>query len=439
MASKQVAVEVTSDATAETGGKARVSSRLMVGLAAGHAVKHFYQAGLLMLLPDIKAGLNLSDIAIGGIVATRQVASGAANIPAGVLTDMFRRRVALMLTFSMACLTVGYLFVGISPWYWAILLAVTISGAGTSTWHAPAFATLAERYPDRRAFAMAMHRSGGSVGDTVAPIVVGLLLGGISFWGLNWGGFGWRTVALIHVVPSAMTAVVILATFKSGGRDAPAKVPFADYLKSAKPLLRNTRVLSMVVMHAIRGMAHQSFQVFLILHMKEALGYSTLVVGYHIALLTLLGIVSAPLLGIVSDRVGRRPVIFFGMSAIALLLFGFTWADSGWPLVLVLALLGVILFSVNPVITATAMDATRRGAEGSAIAMVFTGGAIIGALAPVAAGAIFANWAFQGVVLFAGAIALVGALLAAVVPMARPGAREAETVPSRRPGRAPAD
>ena len=178
----------------------------MIGLSAGHAVKHFYQASLLMLLPDIKAGLGLSDLAIGGIVGTRQVASGAANVPAGILTDMFRRRVALMLTFSMACLTVGYLFVGISPWYWLILLSVTVSGAGTSTWHAPAFATLAQRYPDRRALAMAVHRSGGSIGDTIAPIIVGLLLGGVSFWGLNWGGFGWRTVALIHVPPSALTA-----------------------------------------------------------------------------------------------------------------------------------------------------------------------------------------------------------------------------------------
>ncbi|MBM3957548.1 MAG: MFS transporter, partial [Gemmatimonadetes bacterium] len=221
----------------------REGMRVMLGLSAGHSIQHFYQQTLLLLLPHIKAELLLSDPAMGAIMTVRSIGSGVMNVPAGILADMFRRRVALLLTVSMSCLTLGYLFVGIAPRYWLILLAITLAGAGTSMWHAPSFSTLSARYPDRRGLALALHRSGGSIGDTIAPVVVGLLLGGVSFWGLNWGGFSWRTVALLHVGPSALTGLLIIATFKSGAVAAPGRVSLKEYALSALPLLKNPRVM----------------------------------------------------------------------------------------------------------------------------------------------------------------------------------------------------
>ena len=211
------------------------SMRLMVGLSAGHGVKHFYQQTLLLLLPHIKETLLLSDVAAGGIIGARAAAMGAMNIPAGVLTDMFRSRIAIMLAGSMTCLAIGYAAIGLASNYWLILLAVAIAGAGTSMWHAPAFTELAVRYPERRAFAIAAHRSGGSVGDSSAPFLIGVLLGGVSLAGLEWGGLGWRTVALLHVGPAVVTGVVILLRFKSAGAGAQARVRLRDYLGSARP------------------------------------------------------------------------------------------------------------------------------------------------------------------------------------------------------------
>lgn len=395
----------------------RQSPRLMLGLSAGHGVKHFYNQGFLLLLPHIKDGLGLSDVAVGGIIAMRIAASGAVNIPAGVVTDMFRRRIAWMLTASMLCLTLGYLIVGISTHYLLILLAMTVAGAGTSMWHAPAFTELAVRYPERRAMAIAAHRSGGSVGDSLAPFVVGLLLGGVSFWGLNWGGFDWRTVALLHVVPSAVTGLIILLTFKTAGAGTPERVTFGEYVSAALPLLRNPTVLSLVSITALRGMAHVSFAAFLVLYLKDDLGYGDLSVGAHLGLLTLFGILAGPAMGALSDRAGRRPVILGGLTAMSALLFTLLWADTGPALTVTLALLGVVLFSVNSIMTAAAMDAVEPGTEGSAIAMLFTGAAIVGAFSPIVAGWVNSEAGFSGVVLYAGSIAAAAALIAAVAPM----------------------
>ena len=46
-----------------------------------------------------------------------------------------------------------------------------------------------------------------------------------------------------------------------------------------------------------------------------------------------------------------------GMAAITVILFNFLWADSGVWLTVMLGLLGIFVFSINSIMTATAMDA----------------------------------------------------------------------------------
>ena len=69
------------------------------------------------------------------------------------------------------------------------------------------------------------------------------------------------------------------------------------------------------------------------------------------------------------------------------------------------------------VINAAAMDMIDKGSEGSGTALMFSGGAVIGSLTPIAAGFINQASGFSGVILFSGSIAAVGALLSLVLPM----------------------
>jgi FSR family fosmidomycin resistance protein-like MFS transporter len=392
-----------------------LSRRLLYGLSLGHAVKHFGQGAVLILVPEVKATLALSDVAVGAMFGARDAASGVANVPAGLLTDMYRHRVPLLLMISMALVGAAYLMIGLSSWYWLTLVALIVIGAGTSLWHAPAFSELAVRYPQRVGFAMAAHSTGAQIGNTTAPVLVGLLLGGIGVLGIEWAGLGWRTIALLLVIPAIMTAAVIAVRFRAGPPSATA-ISLADYLGATGRLLRNPAVLAQALLHALRGAAHNSIQLFLVIYMAEELDYSDFSVGLHVSLLTLAGIASTPVLGVASDRFGRRLVSTLSMAAISLFVLAFLWADDGWALTLNTVLLGVFLFSIMPVIVASAMDATAIGSEGTSVAALFAGGALIGAGAPPIAGAINAGAGFEGVVLFVAGLAMAGTLLSWFAP-----------------------
>ena len=391
----------------------------MYGLSAGHGIKHFGQGALLIMIPSIRATLGLSDVAIGGISSAQSISSGIANIPAGILTDMFRKKVAWILFASMIMVGSGYLLISISPVYWVLLMGVVVVGFGTSMWHAPAFGTLAARYPRRRGFAMAAHLTGAQVGNTTSPLIVGFLLAGtIGSW-VVFGGIEWRWLAAFISVPMILTALVVVSRFKTAGAESTGSITLGAYFASAKRLLSNRGVLGMALLGAMRGAVHNSFQVFLVIYMREELGYSNTYVGLHIALITMAGIISTPIMGNLSDRVGRRPVISFAMTAMTVLLFLFLQFDSGIPMMILIAVLGLFFFSVMPIINAAAMDMIDKGSEGSGTALMFAGGSIVGSLTPIVAGIINQSNGFQGVVIFAGARATFGAVLSLILPMAK--------------------
>ncbi len=391
---------------------------LMVGISAGHGIKHFGQGALLVMMPFIRSTFAIGDVAYGTLFAISSISSGIANVPAGMLADMYRKRVAWLLTVSMLMVGAGYFLIGISPWVWLIALAIAVVGFGTSMWHAPAFGTLAARYPKRRGVAMSAHLTGAQIGNTASPAIIGFLLGG-AIGSFEFSGFDWRWVSVGVSVPMFLTAIAVLWRFKTAGAEAEHNLDLTEYLASARRLLTNFRVLGLVSLGAFRSAVHTSFQAFIVVYMKETLEMSAFTIGWHVSLLTFAGIVSTPVMGWLSDRIGRKPVIFVAMAAMAALVFLLLPISDGIGFTIVLGSLGLFFFSVMPIITAATMDQVERGSEGSATALIFTGGSVVGSLSPILAGKIFETNDFEGIVIYCGAIAAVGAVLALILPMRR--------------------
>ena len=391
---------------------------LVIGLSLGHGIKHFGQGALTVIGPLLKASMGLSEVSYALIFSSMNVSSGLSNIPAGILSDMYRKKIAWFLAISMFTISIGYLMIGITKIYILILLGVILIGFGTSFWHAPAFGTLAARYPERKGFALSMHLTGAQIGNTIGPPIIGGLISGVTLGSIiKFSGFGWENVAIMIVIPMIITGVLVLTMFKSAGSESTSNWSFEEYWNRTKTLLADKIILGLIVLGAMRASIHTSFQLWLAVYLKEELDYSAWVIGWHIALITAAGIISTPIMGILSDRFGRKPVIQISMTLMAIYLFLFLIFDEGLGLVILIVLLGMFFFSVMPIVTAATMDRVPKGSEGSGTALNFIGMSLIGFMAPVISGIIYKTYNFEGIAIFSGIIAIAGILLCTFLPM----------------------
>ena len=391
---------------------------LVIGLSLGHGIKHFGQGALTVIGPLLKASMGLSEVSYALIFSSMNVSSGLSNIPAGILSDMYRKKIAWFLAISMFTISIGYLMIGITKIYILILLGVILIGFGTSFWHAPAFGTLAARYPERKGFALSMHLTGAQIGNTIGPPIIGGLISGVTLGSIiKFSGFGWENVAIMIVIPMIITGVLVLTMFKSAGSESTSNWSFEEYWDRTKTLLADKIILGLIVLGAMRASIHTSFQLWLAVYQKEELDYSAWVIGWHIALITAAGIISTPIMGILSDRFGRKPVIQISMTLMAIYLFLFLIFDEGLGLVILIGLLGMFFFSVMPIVTAATMDRVPKGSEGSGTALNFIGMSLIGFMAPVISGIIYKTYNFEGIAIFSGIIAISGILLCTFLPM----------------------
>ena len=391
---------------------------LVIGLSLGHGIKHFGQGALTVIGPLLKASMGLSEVSYALIFSSMNVSSGLSNIPAGILSDMYRKKIAWFLAISMFTISIGYLLIGVTKIYILILLGVILIGFGTSFWHAPAFGTLAARYPERKGFALSMHLTGAQIGNTIGPPIIGGLISGVTLGSvIKFSGFGWENVAIMIVIPMVITGVLVLTMFKSAGSESTSNWSFEEYWDRTKTLLADKIILGLIVLGAMRASIHTSFQLWLAVYLKEELDYSAWVIGWHIALITAAGIISTPIMGILSDRFGRKPVIQISMTLMAIYLFLFLIFDEGLGLVILIGLLGMFFFSVMPIVTAATMDRVPKGSEGSGTALNFIGMSLIGFMAPVISGIIYKTYNFEGIAIFSGIIAISGILLCTFLPM----------------------
>jgi hypothetical protein len=115
---------------------------LLYFLSFGHGSKHIFSSSVQVLIPFIKESLSLSGVQIGALASTNSIAAGLINVPAGLLTDLYKKRVGLIISSSAFMLFLGFILVSfLSESNWVVLgfLSFIVLGAGANLWHPPAF------------------------------------------------------------------------------------------------------------------------------------------------------------------------------------------------------------------------------------------------------------------------------------------------------------
>jgi len=390
---------------------------LLYFLSFGHGSKHIFSSSVQVLIPFIKESLSLSGVQIGALASTNSMAAGLINVPAGLLTDLYKKRVGLIISSSAFMLFLGFILVSfLSESNWVVLgfLSFIVLGAGANLWHPPAFAVLSSKYPGKKAYALGVHLSAASAGNALGPLITGSLLSGIVIYKSLSINFEWRELAFLMAILCLILSSIVFLFSAKISIDSAEKLNFKNYFFKAMQSLKRIEVITMVSLHAIRASVHSAFTVYFLIYLKEYLDLTPLSIGFHFSLIGISGVIFTPLWGHISDRVGRLPVITLGMLLTSLFIFLIRFSNSGITLIILLLLLGCVLFAIIPVIAAAAMDYTVPGTEGTSVSLLFAGGAILGSLSPIVAGLLYDLGGFDSVIILTSLLALIGSAVSVV-------------------------
>ena len=377
---------------------------LLIVTVAGHGLKHIFSSAFFILIPEIKAGLGLSNTQVGTLSTVRGIAGGLANVPAGFTADRFAKRRAAILGGSIILVSVFAVALGLATNFWVAVLGASLFSVAIAVWHPAAISSLSREFVSRRGFAIAVHGTGGSVGETIGPILVGALIGVV----------GWRLVLQGSVIPGLAFGLMIWILLRTVPAGESPRSSMSGYLGSVAALLRNGRLLLLLLFAAGFAGGQITVLTFLPIYLDEELGASSVTIGIYLSLAQVGGIVSQPLMGFASDHLGRKLILAPSLAILGLFFIGLSIAPAGWIFGLVVIGMGAFAFPLMAIVLAAAMDLVEVGLQATTVSLVFGSATVVSAFAPVLGGVLADSMGTQAAFMFGAWLVIATSLLSAV-------------------------
>ncbi len=326
-------------------------------VSAGHAMHDTYTAFLPSLLPVFIANLSLSNTEAGLLTVFMQGPSLLQPF-IGHLADRFSLRTFFILAPAVTATMMSLL--GVAPGYGVLALFLVVVGLSSACLHAvgPVVAgNLSGRSLGR---GMGFWMVGGELGRTLGPIVIVTAIRLLTLEGTPWlmvGGFLASTILYVRL------------------KDVPGQplnvgqgLPWRQALRGMGPLL--APLTGIIV---VRSFMTSALTTYLPTFLSEE-GADLWLAGASLSVLEAAGVVGALLGGSISDRLGRRLILFVSMLTTPLLMFIFL-AVNGWLQFPLLLALGFTALSVTPVAMALVQESfpeNRALANGVYMALSFS-------------------------------------------------------------------
>ncbi len=378
-------------------------------VTAAHAVSHFLSQGFLVALPTIRAALGISPVGIGAIMTVREMAGGLASLPAGVLCDRLRRHWGAVLAACMIGFGAGWLMVGLAHSYGALMVGMIVISVAGSISHLPSMAALSHCFARRRGTALAVHGVGGTLGDVLGPTATGVVLAWLT----------WREVISFYAAAPVLVGAVLFWAFRglNPGGDGSDEPDLRSQLRETQKLLKSPTVWLINLVSAMRGMCFQAYTTFLPLYLAEEVGFGPKGVGIHLGLLFSVGIVASPIMGYLSDRVGRKAVVVPTLLSLSIMSVVLALYGEGLMLTVLIVALGFFLRSDYALLSAMVLDAVGDNVATTTLGVMSFTRFALSAVSPLVAGYLYQQSGMDAVLYYAAGLYGVAGLLLLVAPL----------------------
>jgi len=371
-----------------------------------------FDQGFPLLLTEIAAVMGLGNLRTATLFAVKQAGSSVTSLGGGPLIDNYKRYWGLILTACMLVHALTFGAMGASATFLALLVVVLFLSVPGSLWHLPAAAALSQRFPDRRGFAISMHGFGSNIGNLMGPVVAGALLAS--------GFLIWNHVFFIYAGLALVMTVFVWWALRDVGHDGEdgTQKSLMTQVHNSLQLLKNPVVMALIFAALLRGIGLNALFNWTPFYLRETLAMGTFQAGIYYGLLTGMGIISAPVLGVMSDKYGRKTVLVPGFLIAALLSLVVVNVGSSLLLIPILAGMGLFSFALHQIIQAAVLDYVGQGTEATAIGLLFGINGMIGIGSPFLASTFIDYWNSYGTVFYyAGILTLASAVIVVLIPL----------------------
>jgi MFS family permease len=303
-------------------------------------------------------GLGIPAPIVGLIYNVRNIVQTLVRVPIGVVSDRLGRRRLMLIGLTLLSL-VPLLYYA-SDSLVLPFIAMLIGGLGISLYYPPAEAYASKLFPPERVGeAMGRFHLGWAVSSIIGPSVGGFL------------AIHFPTYRPIFILASAVTLVSVPVLWLNTEDDSNAsdlkgglKASLTGLPSLLAGFLRNRRVLAASITTFIHSFCNWVIPAFFPL-LAHGLGFSEAIIGLSLTANALVTGLSLPIIGRLSDRVGRFLPIISGLSISVVGFWALPMVDEAWKLALLMALVGLGASLVFPVSQAAIMEALPEGERGA--------------------------------------------------------------------------
>jgi len=270
------------------------------------------------VLPLFALALGAGPEGIGLAVGISTVTGIIFKMPSGAVSDVIgRRRTMLAGLFFFGVMPFAYLFI---ESYSALVVVRFVHGLATAIYGPVAMAVVADVAGSRKGELLSWFSSVAIIGTLLGAPIGGLILSmlnGPEAPGL--GGF--RAVYLVSALTGAGALALGLLSLRRGDGPVHGKSlgeRFSFFFRGIKEVASDKRVLATSAMEGVQNMSMGALEAFLPVYAVTVAGLSAFQAGMLWGVQVVVTLIAKPLMGKVSDRWGRRPLIVSGMLLCAL-------------------------------------------------------------------------------------------------------------------------
>jgi FSR family fosmidomycin resistance protein-like MFS transporter len=312
---------------------------MLLTLSFCHLLNDMVQSLVPALYPILKESYALSFSQVGLITLAFQCTASLLQPVVGFYTD--KRPAPYSLPIGMASTLIGLLILSQAASYPVILLAAALIGVGSSVFHPEASRVARLASGGRYGLAQSLFQVGGNFGQSIGPLLAAFIVVPRGQHSIVWFS------------AAALLAIAMLT--RVGGwyaRNRHAATPKRSANADSVSMPRSKVLFAVAVLVALifsKNVYTASLNSYYTFYLIETFGISVQAAQVYLFIYLVSIVVGLVLGGVVSDRVGRLPVIWF--SILGVLPFTLVLPYVGLTATAILTvIIGLIMSSAFPAI-----------------------------------------------------------------------------------------